>query len=93
MTTPDPAKPRETPLRGVHERLGASMTEFAGWLMPLRYRSETAEHQAVRSAAGPVRPVAHGRDQRRAARARPPPSTTRWSVSRPRWRPAAPGTR
>jgi aminomethyltransferase len=52
MTTPDPAKPRETPLRGVHDRLGASMTEFAGWLMPLRYRSETAEHQAVRSAAG-----------------------------------------
>ena len=52
MTTPDPAKPRETPLRGVHDRLGASMTEFAGWLMPLRYRSETAEHQAVRTAAG-----------------------------------------
>jgi glycine cleavage system aminomethyltransferase T len=52
MTTPDPAKPRETPLRGVHDRLGASMTDFAGWLMPLRYRSETAEHQAVRSAAG-----------------------------------------
>ena len=52
MTTPDPAKPRETPLRGVHEQLGASMTEFAGWLMPLRYRSETAEHQAVRTAAG-----------------------------------------
>jgi aminomethyltransferase len=52
MTTPDPAKPRETPLRGVHDRLGASMTDFAGWLMPLRYRSETAEHHAVRSAAG-----------------------------------------
>ncbi|HUY44374.1 MAG TPA: glycine cleavage system aminomethyltransferase GcvT [Streptosporangiaceae bacterium] len=52
MTTPDTAKPRETPLRGVHERLGATMTGFAGWLMPLRYRSETAEHQAVRSAAG-----------------------------------------
>ena len=28
------------------------MTEFAGWLMPLRYASETAEHNAVRSAAG-----------------------------------------
>jgi aminomethyltransferase len=28
------------------------MTEFAGWLMPLRYGSETAEHQAVRKAAG-----------------------------------------
>jgi aminomethyltransferase len=28
------------------------MTGFAGWLMPLRYRSETTEHQAVRNAAG-----------------------------------------
>jgi len=57
MTTPDPApprrtQPRETPLRAEHEALGAVMTEFAGWLMPLRYRSETAEHQAVRTAAG-----------------------------------------
>ena len=43
---------RATPLRAVHEGLGASMTAFAGWLMPLRYRSETAEHQAVRTAAG-----------------------------------------
>jgi aminomethyltransferase len=39
-------------LLSVHERLGANMTEFAGWLMPLRYGSETAEHKAVRSAAG-----------------------------------------
>ena len=44
--------PRRTPLSGVHEVLGASMTDFAGWLMPLRYRSETAEHRAVRTAAG-----------------------------------------
>jgi aminomethyltransferase len=36
----------------VHERLGATMTSFAGWQMPLRYASETAEHQAVRHAAG-----------------------------------------
>jgi aminomethyltransferase len=35
----------------VHERLGATMTEFAGWLMPLRYGSETAEHNAVRTSA------------------------------------------
>ena len=41
-----------TPLRAVHESLGATMTEFAGWLMPLRYRGEISEHQAVRSAAG-----------------------------------------
>jgi aminomethyltransferase len=41
-----------TPLSAVHESLGATMTDFAGWLMPLRYRSETAEHNAVRTAAG-----------------------------------------
>ena len=44
-------EPRDTPLRAVHERLGATMTEFAGWLMPLRYGSETAEHDAVRNDA------------------------------------------
>jgi len=44
--------PRQTPLHEVHERLGAAMTSFAGWQMPLRYASETAEHQAVRTAAG-----------------------------------------
>jgi aminomethyltransferase len=42
---------RDTPLRAVHERLGATMTDFAGWLMPLRYEGETAEHQAVRNSA------------------------------------------
>ena len=47
-----PASPRRTPLAGVHEKLGASLTDFAGWLMPLRYGSETAEHTAVRTAAG-----------------------------------------
>jgi aminomethyltransferase len=36
----------------VHERLGATLTSFAGWLMPLRYGSETAEHHAVRRTAG-----------------------------------------
>ena len=44
--------PRRTPLTSVHEGLGATLTDFAGWLMPLRYGSETAEHNAVRSAAG-----------------------------------------
>jgi len=36
----------------IHERLGATMTSFAGWQMPLRYAGETAEHHAVRRAAG-----------------------------------------
>ncbi len=39
-------------MHGVHERLGAVMISFAGWRMPLRYASETAEHHAVRRAAG-----------------------------------------
>lgn len=49
---PQAPEPRSTPLRAVHERLGATTTGFAGWLMPLRYGSEIAEHRAVRSAAG-----------------------------------------
>src|ERR1700678_3159858 len=51
MTDPH-ALLRRTPLTSVHERLGATLTGFAGWLMPLRYGSETAEHNAVRTAAG-----------------------------------------
>jgi aminomethyltransferase len=49
---PADGRPRPTPLRAIHESLGATMTDFAGWLMPLRYRSEIAEHRAVRGAAG-----------------------------------------
>ncbi len=54
MTQPDHTgdAPRQTPLLAVHRRLGSTLTEFAGWLMPLRYGSETAEHLAVRTAAG-----------------------------------------
>ncbi|WP_066373427.1 glycine cleavage system aminomethyltransferase GcvT [Herbidospora mongoliensis] len=43
---------RPTPLHEVHKSLGATLTDFAGWLMPLRYGSESAEHTAVRTAAG-----------------------------------------
>jgi aminomethyltransferase len=52
MTDGDATPPRRTPLTAVHERLGATLTDFAGWLMPLRYGSELAEHKSVRSAAG-----------------------------------------
>jgi aminomethyltransferase len=44
--------PRHTPLHEVHEELGATFTEFAGWRMPLRYTGDTAEHNAVRNSAG-----------------------------------------
>ena len=50
--TDSAGQPRRTPLTHVHEHLGAALTDFAGWLMPLRYGSETAEHNAVRTAAG-----------------------------------------
>ena len=46
------AGPKTTPLHDVHRDLGANIVDFAGYLMPLRYRSETAEHQAVRTGAG-----------------------------------------
>ncbi|MCG3039571.1 glycine cleavage system aminomethyltransferase GcvT [Streptomyces fenghuangensis] len=44
--------PRRTALDAVHRALGATMTDFAGWDMPLRYGSERDEHNAVRTRAG-----------------------------------------
>ena len=44
--------PRETPLADRHRALGASFTDFGGWLMPVRYQSDLAEHHAIRRAAG-----------------------------------------
>lgn len=44
--------PRLTALDAVHRALGATMTDFAGWDMPLRYGSERDEHIAVRTKAG-----------------------------------------
>lgn len=43
---------RQGPLFPEHVALGAAMTPFAGWSMPLRYTSDLAEHRAVREAAG-----------------------------------------
>ena len=55
--TPDDATvpaglPRRTALHEEHVGLGATLTDFAGWAMPLRYSSDLAEHHAVRAAAG-----------------------------------------
>ena len=46
------SEPRTTPLHDTHAALGASFTDFGGWLMPVRYTSDLAEHHAVRAAAG-----------------------------------------
>jgi aminomethyltransferase len=43
---------RRSPLHDEHVALGANLTSFGGWLMPLRYTSDLAEHRAVREAAG-----------------------------------------
>jgi aminomethyltransferase len=43
---------RRTPLYDLHLELGASLVEYAGWMMPVRYTSDIVEHIAVRKAAG-----------------------------------------
>jgi aminomethyltransferase len=44
---------RRTPLHDEHLRLGGKMVPFVGWEMPVQYPAGiTAEHRAVRSAAG-----------------------------------------
>ncbi|MFE7752607.1 glycine cleavage system aminomethyltransferase GcvT [Streptomyces sp. NPDC057428] len=52
MSTAPSAAPRLTALDALHRSLGATMTDFAGWDMPLRYASERDEHNAVRTRAG-----------------------------------------
>ncbi|MEU6386322.1 glycine cleavage system aminomethyltransferase GcvT [Streptomyces bauhiniae] len=52
MSSTDAPAPRRTALDALHRSLGATMTDFAGWDMPLRYGSERDEHQAVRTRAG-----------------------------------------
>jgi aminomethyltransferase len=43
---------RPSPLDAVHVATGAAFTDFAGWKMPVRYGSDLAEHETVRTAAG-----------------------------------------
>jgi aminomethyltransferase len=43
---------KSIPLRQKHANLGASYTDFGGWEMPVRYSSDLAEHEAVRTKAG-----------------------------------------
>jgi len=43
---------RPSPLDDVHVAAGATFTDFAGWRMPVRYRSDLAEHETVRTGAG-----------------------------------------
>lgn len=43
---------KETPLAEIHRESGARMVNFAGWNMPVQYRSIIKEHMAVRQAVG-----------------------------------------
>ncbi|WP_432157252.1 glycine cleavage system aminomethyltransferase GcvT [Streptomyces sp. bgisy153] len=52
MSSTESREPRRTALDALHRSLGATMTDFAGWDMPLRYGSEREEHLAVRTRAG-----------------------------------------
>ncbi|MFG6401843.1 glycine cleavage system aminomethyltransferase GcvT [Microbacterium sp. P04] len=45
-------EPRTTVLHERHAQLGAAFTDFGGWLMPVRYGSDLAEHRRVRETAG-----------------------------------------
>lgn len=44
--------PKRTPLHAFHLAHGARIVDFAGWEMPVQYRSILSEHLAVRNAAG-----------------------------------------
>jgi aminomethyltransferase len=43
---------KRTPLRDFHAANGARLVDFAGWEMPVQYRSILEEHKAVRKTAG-----------------------------------------
>lgn len=49
MTT---AQLKQTPLASLHKQLGARMVDFAGWFMPVQYKSIVTEHMAVRTKVG-----------------------------------------
>jgi aminomethyltransferase len=52
MTDAAQAPLKKTPLHAAHVALGARMVPFGGWDMPVEYSGITAEHMAVRTAAG-----------------------------------------
>ena len=43
---------KKTTLYNIHEKLGAKIVEFAGFLMPVQYSSIIAEHKSVRNSVG-----------------------------------------
>lgn len=43
---------KKTPLNEVHKSMGAKMTDFGGWEMPVEYTGIIEEHKAVRNKCG-----------------------------------------
>ena len=43
---------KKTALNEIHHKLNAKMVEFAGFEMPIQYRSIRAEHRRVRETVG-----------------------------------------
>jgi len=43
---------KKTPFYDIHKKLGAKIVEFAGYYMPIQYRSITEEHKRVRKSVG-----------------------------------------
>lgn len=43
---------KDTPLRQIHEKLGAKIVPFAGYNMPVSYEGVTLEHETVRKGVG-----------------------------------------
>jgi aminomethyltransferase len=41
-----------SPLQETHQKAGARMVPFAGWMMPVQYQGITGEHLAVRNSCG-----------------------------------------
>jgi len=54
---------KRTPLRDFHAAHGGRLVDFAGWEMPVQYRSILEEHKAVRRAAGLFDVSPHGRSR------------------------------
>ena len=46
------AELKRTPLHDFHQTQGGRLVDFAGWEMPVQYRSILEEHKAVRATAG-----------------------------------------
>ena len=52
MNAPADSPLKRTSLHATHVALGARMVPFGGWDMPVEYSGISAEHTAVRTAAG-----------------------------------------